>query len=311
MLTSAQLETKWNELGSAPGGYTRVDPVHPLEIYIGYDGPGQRSLLLISDTEPTDVPSSKSVLVQIGQRQDGRWAVTFRLVRQEQDEVFLQLCYDLVESSRSQPDGAAGVNYVLDRYRRWHRLMERHNDGTLSVQARKGLVGELLFLREVLAEGVNPLVVVTGWIGPDSADRDFVLPDRWVEVKAVGAASPTVTISSLEQLDAPPPGELAVYHLDPTAPTDAAGISLNALVEQLKTTLRSAPGACDLFWTKLLERGYVPLREYDLPVYRVSGTRKYKVDNSFPRLTRAEVPIQVVSASYELSLNSLQSWLVT
>jgi len=309
MLTSEVLLSRWSGVSERAGAYVRIDAVHPLELYIGYEGSGQRSLLLVSVTEPEQAPSSKSVLVQVGQRHDGRWAITFRLVRKEQEEVFLQLCCDLIESSRSQPDSDQGVRFLVDRYKRWHRLMERQSDGLLSEASRKGLIGELLFLQRVLTGGMNPVEAVAGWMGPETGDRDFVYPDGWHEVKAVGASSSTITISSLEQLDAVPPGELVVYFLDRTAPGDSAGFSLNSKVGEVRAMLESAPASLELFQAKLtFGFDYLPLREYDSPLYRLGGSRRYSVGQDFPRLTKEHVPVQVVAASYGLSLSALEEW---
>lgn len=309
MLTSEGLLSRWNGLPEQNGGFARVDSVHPLELYIGYEGSAQRVLLVISRTEPEQLPSSKSVEVQIRKRLDGRWAVLFRLVRKEQEEVYLQLCSDLIESSRLQTVGRKGELYLFDRYKRWHRLMERQADGLLSESSRKGLVGELLFLQDVLSTRMSARDAVAGWMGPEKGDRDFVYPSGWHEIKAVGSAAVTVSISSLEQLDAPPPGELVVYLLDRTAPGDGAGISLNSMVNQVRETIGPDPDAKELFETKLtFDFGYLYHREYDSPLYRLSGLRRYTVDDQFPRLTKDSVPSQVVKTKYDLSLSSLEDW---
>lgn len=309
MLTSEGLLARWNGVAEVAGSYTRIDAVHPLELYLGYEGVGQRVLLLISPAEPPQVPSSKSVLVHVGHRNDGRWAVSFRLVKQEQEEVFMQLCCDLIESSREQADTVKGAQYLLDRYKRWHKLMEHQSDGLLSDASRKGLIGELLFLQRVLVNGMYPVDAVAGWMGPEKGDRDFVYANGWHEVKTVGASAKTVSISSLEQLDAAPPGELVVCFVDRTAPGDTAGFSLNHKVSEVRAMVEHVPAAAELFDNKVtFEFGYVPLREYDTPVYRSNGIRSYSVNPLFPRLTRGSVPVQLAGATYELSLSALEDW---
>jgi len=308
MLTSESLLARWNGLSTMVGGYTRVDPVHPLELYLGYEAISQKSLLLISNLEPSPLPSSKSILVGVGKRNDGKWALTFRLIRNEQEEVFIQLCCDLIEASRLQCNNANGVEFVLDRYRRWHKLMEHQGSGLLSEAAQKGLLGEILFLQRILASGMPALDAVSGWIGPEGADRDFVFPDGWHEIKAEGASAMTVVISSLQQLDASPPGELVVFFVDRTAPGERHSFSLNDKINEVQATLQSVPTARDLFDSKLLGHGYVALREYDAQRYRLDGTRRYSVDARFPCLMKTNVPPQVAAATYEISLIALEDW---
>jgi len=308
MLTSESLSAKWNSLPTQAGGYTRVDHLHPLELYIGLEAINQKSLLLISSFEPSPPPSSKSLQVVVGQRTDGKWALAFRLLRMEQEEVYLQLCCDLIESARQQRNDAKGMQFVVDRYRRWHRLMETQENGLMGEAARKGLIGELLFLQRVLKSGLSALDAVNGWIGPESADRDFVFPDCWHEIKTAGAGAKSVSVSSLEQLDAAPPGELVVFFVDRTAPGDGLGFSLNEKVQEIKAELQGAPAALELFATKLLDYGYMFQREYDVPHYRFHGMRRYRIDSSFPRLIKDNVPAQIAAATYALSLAAIENW---
>jgi hypothetical protein len=308
MLTSEDLLLRWNGPFRQVGAYTRVDPVHPLELYIGYEAISQKSMLLISDAEPSLVPSSKSILVSVGQRNDGKWALIFRLIRNEQQEVFSQLCCDLIESSRLQRNEANGVEFVLSRYRRWNKLMEHQGSGLLSESARKGLLGELLFLQRVLAGGMPALDAVSGWIGLGGADRDFVFSAGWHEIKAVGTGAKTVAISSLQQLDASPPGELVIFFVDHTAPGESDSFSLNDKVNEVQSTLQAVPSARDLFDAKLLDFGYMPLREYEVQHYRLGGMCRYNIDDRFPCLTTANVPSQIAAATYELSLGALEDW---
>jgi hypothetical protein len=57
-----------------------------------------------------------------------------------------------------------------------------------------------------------------------------------------------------------------------------------------------------------LKYGYIDLDEYGKQWFKLSGNKKYWVDYSFPKLTRDNVPVGVGSASYELSLQAINSW---
>lgn len=305
-----QLLVKWNSAGTRVGGYTRVDAAHPLEFYIGYDESGLKSLLLVSPAEMGQPASSKSIQARFGQRVDGRWALTLRLSQVEQEEVFVQLCSDLMECSRGQPGDESGIAFVLNRYRRWLKLMERQGSGLLGESARRGLLGEVLFLGRLLHEALPPLDAVGGWMGSEGADRDFVLANGWYEIKTVGVGAKHVRISSLEQLDAPTPGALQIYFVDRAAPNEPESFSLNSVIRDLRVRLKQDPAAVELFEAKLLDAGYLDLQDYELPLYRLHGAQRYRCDERFPRLTKQSVPPQVTAASYELSLSTLSEWRV-
>lgn len=309
MLTSQTLLSKWNGLPKYGGGFARIDSLHPLEFHIGYEAMGQKTLLFISAYEPKAIKSSRSISVSVGKRHDCQWAVSFSLIRKEQESVFTHLCCDLIESSRLQNNDLMGLQFVLNRYTQWHRLMEHQANGLLNESARKGLLGEVLFLLQMCIGGMTALDAVSGWIGAEGADRDFVYGDEWHEVKTVGIASKAIGISSLEQLDAPPLGEVVVYFIDKSAPGDSSSFTLKSKIDEARDICKVNEEAYDLFNTKLLHYGYMDLREYEEEYYRFGDMRKYKINETFPRLTRACVPVQITEVTYEISLNAIEHWL--
>lgn len=282
----------------------------PLDWWIGFDQHHRRTLLLVVDQKPQTIPSSKSVGVTTGHRKDNRWAVTFTLLRDEHNDVFVCLCADLIEASRNCVEDTEAVDFVLARYGQWLKLMEHQPSGMLSEPRKRGLLGELWFLQSLLASGVAGEEAVAGWVGPDGADQDFMFPFGWYEVKAVGASGSRVAISSLEQLDAGPSGTLVVVFVDPSAPDEPNSATLNGRIEDIRKALRPSPTALAAYESKLLSYGYVALPDYDNDWYRVSGVRRYSVEEGFPRITRSSVAAEVVSAEYSLSLHALEAWRV-
>lgn len=308
MLSSEFLLEKWNAIGHHPSGYVRIDSEHSLEWSIGYEGINQKSLLLITSIEPRNVPSSKSIVVAHAQRTDSKWALTFRLVRMEQEEVYTRLCIDLIESSRNQTDTVDGLEFVLNRYSQWSKLLELQNNGLLSESERKGLIGEIIYLEQIISTGVSPLSAVTSWIGPEGADQDFVDEHGWHEVKALGIGVGSVSISSLEQLDALPPGELVLYFIDKTAPNEAKAFTLLSKVNNLRDALSNDAVALDLVNDKLLKYGYIDIPDYSKQWYRVSRSTRYRIDERFPKLVKGNVPTQIVAASYQISIQAIEDW---
>jgi hypothetical protein len=300
---------KWNSVNYHDGGYLRVDTAHPLEWYVGYAGADRKTLLLISAMDPGAVSSSKSISVQRGKRTDGRWTLSLELLRNKQEGVFVQLCCDIIEYSRNFGDEQQALHAAVQRYRQWDKLLERQSTGLLEERERKGLLGEILFLKRRLKLDSSFFQAVSGWIGPDGADQDFVYSDGWHEVKTVSASSQTVEISSIEQLSARGPGELEVMAVDKTAPEHPAAFSLRDAVQEVRTTLQDDADASALFESKLLKYGYIDLLEYGEQKYVVSWERAYEVNCSFPVLKRGEIAVQIVSAEYALDLAGLERWL--
>lgn len=308
-ITPELLEKQWSSINYTDGGFLQIDTQHPLEWHIGYQSISQRTLLLVCNTEVGSIESSKSMIVSRRRREsDNRWTLSFELLRNEQQGVFSILCCDVIEYSRQVSTEAEALKLVIGRYKQWNKLLETQRSGLMDEHRRKGLLGELLFLEQQITLADSSLAAIQGWVGADGADQDFIYTDGWFEIKSVGASAVSVTISSLEQLDCADNGELVIKRIDKTAPEKAGAFSLNDVVRRISSILIGNPEALDLFHSKLSAYGYIDLKEYSEQKFFCSSTQRYLVDESFPKLTRANVPAQISALHYELDLLSLTGW---
>lgn len=304
------LQRQWNSIGYKYCGFLQIDTQHPLEWYIGYRSISQKTLLLVCTTDIGAIESSKSMAVTRRKREtDNRWALSFELLSNEQEGVFAIFCSDIIENSRPASNEKEALALVIDRYKQWSRLLETQRSGLMDESSRKGLFGELLFLQRRIEESNSALATIRGWVGADGADQDFVYEDGWHEVKSIGASVTSVTISSLEQLDCADEGELVVLRIDKAAPDKAGALSLNDMVQKISNKLTDDVAALELFRSKLTAYGYIDIQEYSEQKYYCSDMQWYRVDDTFPSLTRRNVPIQVESLSYKLNLSSMTDWL--
>jgi hypothetical protein len=301
---------RWDSLWSKPGetSYQRIDASHPLDFYIGHDIKGDRELMLLLDYEPQQIISSRSVHVDIGKRQDNKWAVRFRLMLPEQEVVFAQLCWDLIQSSRKQNNSRNGTTFVLMRFQKWQRLMEQGHNGLLSGAVVKGLLGELLFLKQYALGKYNAEMAIDGWLGPLGADRDFVYGSMWHEIKTVSPGVTVIKISSMEQLDVEEEGQLIITLLERTSASATMSITLPGIVSDLRTIFSIYPSALDRFEEKLLHIGYIDRKEYEDEHYVYRGTRYFRVCDGFPRIRKTMLSPCITGLSYELAIASLDDW---
>ncbi|AGG05893.1 PD-(D/E)XK motif protein [Dehalococcoides mccartyi] len=308
-ITPELLEKQWNSIKYKDGGFLQIDTQHPLEWHIGYQSVSQQALLLVADTEIGSIESSKSMIVSYRKREsDNKWTLSFELVRNEQQSVFAILCCDIIEHSRPAANEKDALMLVINRYNQWSKLLESQRSGLMSEQSRKGLLGELLFLEKRIVDTKQLLESVQGWSGAESTDQDFMYSENWYEIKSIGASSVVVTISSLEQLDCTDQGNLVIMRIDKVAPKRSGAVSLFEVVQRLKDVLSADASATDLFQAKLMSYGYIDLHEYAEQKYVHTGTRLYRVDESFPKLIKKSVPYQVASANYELDIAALENW---
>lgn len=310
MMTFNELRDKWSRINICPGSnaMTRVDNSHPLDIYIGLDSLQQLQIMLITEQEPNSLPNSRAIYVTIGKRQDEKWAVCFALIESGMKEQFIHLCWDLIESSRNQGKNQANIDYLLNRFLKWQRLLQLGHEGLLSGPAIKGLLGELIFLEIHAFELYDKITAIQGWVGPEKLDRDFVYSDRWYEIKAVDPSASEISISSIEQLDVDLTGHLVVCFLEKTSREDDSGVSLTKQVKKIRDILQNDLGALTLFENKLLYAGYIDHQNYEKYVFSFRNIRNFEVNASFPRLRRETIPPEIQKVSYTLSLAAIKDW---
>lgn len=300
---------KWRHLKPYKEGYVLIDTLFGTEWYLGYNADSQKSFLIISRYSIGTLPSSKSIAISRGIREDSRWSLTLDLKLPQQCEVFIMLCCDLLNFAGEAIDEQGILHRLCLRYKQWHSLLENNKGQPLSVNTQKGLAGELLFLKEMLSvREAKP--AMEGWVGPDGSDQDFVYNDGWYEVKSIGRSCDSVTISSLEQLDCPGAGELVIFYLDQTAPQKKESFSLPDIIETITELVSNCPDASSIFGQKLLNYGYIDLPEYHDKKYLCSGCERYSVNISkqFPMLRRVTIPVPIVSLQYQLSIPAIAQW---
>lgn len=296
-MTINELQRKWDSISPNTGGFLLVSGDHPLSFHIGYYG--EQMCFMVLDTGKVEkTASSKAINSSCVEMDNGKYALRFLLNYPSLNELFVKLCWDLIDCSQNNLDPIATI---LSRFNSWMRLLQKRGEGLLSPSAQKGLIGELLFLKElIVSEG--SIKALNSWVGPEGSDQDFICENSWNEIKATTIASTTVVISSLQQLDRNDNGHLVVYFMDKTASNGVQTLSLPEVVDDVKKLLPI--GATDLFLCKLAMCGYYlkDRERYNEMRYRLSEKRVYSVEEGFPKLTRGNVPSEVHNAKYELDL---------
>ena len=197
-MTFNEFKAKWDEMPVCGNAFILLDSTHPIEFNIGYESLNQKTLLIVNSGEVSKLSSSKSIETKNYQFLDGRWVLSFKLISNDNEDVFMWFCWDMIESSRAAPKGL--IEFILNRYAKWMRLMEHKHTDILDVASQKGLMGELIHIEE-LSEKFNPDKAVASWSGPDGGDQDFIYDNTWDEIKASLLAGGSIQISSIEQLD--------------------------------------------------------------------------------------------------------------
>jgi hypothetical protein len=288
--------------------FQRIDDSHILDIYLGIDNMSRYTLFLISDSEPQHIFSSQIIYVQIGQRMDKQWGVSFALLDNKFEDMFFHFCSDIIDSSRNLADKSFGATYVCARYVKWQNMLSKFNGGILSIPEVKGIIGELVFLKEYMIPKYGQEIALNSWVGPEKTDQDFICENIWYEVKSTVSGAEKVQISSIEQLDSPTDGELVIVYLDKTSFSDNLKISLNSIYQEVYNLL-SNDYLKQKFNDILLGLGFFKRYEYDEYTFKLSAIHRYQVDKDFPCLRKSQIPLAVINIKYDLSISYINKYL--
>lgn len=289
--------------------FNRVDNNHILDLYIGLDDMSRYTLFLVSEIEPEKIFSSQIIYVQVGLRRDNKWGISFSLSNNQFEDLFCHFCVDIIESSRSLSCKSIGAKFVCSRYKKWQSMLTKYTDGILSFSEIKGLIGELIFLKNYMIPKYGEDIAVNSWIGPEKADQDFVCEDTWYEIKSTVSGTESVRISSIEQLDMDAEGELIIVYLDKTSHTDDFKITINSITKEIYDSLISY-NLKQRLNDILLNHGYYNRKEYDDYLFKLVKVDRYKVDKNFACIRRSMLPLSVVNLKYDISISYISKYLL-
>ena len=283
--------------------WRRIDENHPLDIFIGKDEKGHYAFEYIGCFEVNKrICSSKLIEVAHYTHKNGDMSLVLSLVDNNCIRQFCAFCNDIVECTKTMSNNDSGYEMVCNLFFTWQKMFKTQS-ALLCENEIKGLIGELLFLRDELIpiHGVSKSLLA--WSGPDAAKKDFSINETWYEIKTIDSSKISVKISSLEQLDSDIVGQLIIYRLEKMA-SEFDGISINKLVESLMAIITSFHDK-EIFMEKLNEAKYCFESQYDSYVYVINNIERFVISDSFPRLERKKLHVAINSATYELTISEL------
>ena len=306
----AEQHDAWSDIpkGSASGVRVerRADPAHPLDFFRARDEKGRYMLILKGDELPMERPPSLAGLEVCAQQNSGRPdELVVKLRDSEQLSIFRALSADILEATREldRGDSLSGARRVVHRIKRWQELLKKRKDQVLTRQAIIGLVGELLFLRDMAMQFLPLPEAVGSWRGSMRDEQDFAIRDWIIEIKTqLSTADQFLKISSEAQLDTAS-GPIVLIHqtLAASTPDEPSGITLNGLVETIRSELLAkAASTLDILEAGLIAAGYTQRPEYDAEAWLRVRSAAFEVTEDFPKLVPQSLPPGIRKVTYTI-----------
>jgi hypothetical protein len=227
-----------------------------------------------------------------------------RLSRAADLDLYEILCTSILNAVMQASDSIAAYSIIIAQLKRWRLFLSGSTD-RMSEEAVRGLFAELMFLQELMDHFESPSAAVNSWLGPEGLHQDFVFGSAAVEVKSLmGSERSTVRISSEDQLESINEDLfLRIYRLTEELQNIQAP-SLNDAVARLIDRIAD-PDVSEQFVQKLIDYGYSPLPDYDLPRFGVGNILSFRVAGDFPRIVRSQLPVGIADLKYNIQLEHI------
>jgi len=195
----------------------------------------------------------------------------------------------------------------------WRLFFENYDYEILSISAQKGLIGELLFIKDYLLKKYSLTLAVHYWTGTDRTNHDFQIDDLAVEIKATSSKQhKKFTVSSEKQLDDTGLRNLYLGLFSLNHHHNLHEKSLPFLIVQIREIIKKDPVASFSFDMKLLKRGYHD-KDSDKYVtgYSLVNAAFYEVRPGFPRMLSTNLPNGIGDLSYTVMISSCAPFEIT
>lgn len=304
-----------------PGFYNirLADSNHPLDFRIGRDFHGCFVFQLdveCSELSVLELPKMSAVTCEIHPVPPKRSRLVLSLRDAVDFQNFALMCKSLMLATDTlvPTQSGKGLELAIKEIHRWQEMLRHRADRLLSKEERIGLIGELLFLRDVLGQRLGWSAAVKCWNGPGGHEQDFVVAGTIFEIKTqVVTADRRIRISSEDQLD-PVQGRIHLCNqgIAPLPPTAQAARTLNGLVSEIRDIFAKAgAGALELFEIALLEAGYQEQAEYNEEGWVLIDRIFYDVSGEFPRIERSDLRLGVEMVNYSVRVYDCTPFIIS
>jgi hypothetical protein len=310
------LRTAWRALGGREGEGWQTIPVSigaPCTLFAGRRLPGGEEAVLIGFHNMRSLPDSHLPqghgfeVVRLHADPTGANRLVVALARKVGGslELFTMMAEDLVNllDDCAAADEGEALRRFLGRIRAWQDFMDRHREGVLSAESEQGLFGELVLLDCMLEAGVPARQLIEAWQGPMDGLHDFMFGTGGVEVKtSLSTSGFRATVTSLDQLDDSQRQPIFVAAI--RLAIHSSGRTLPEMADAIMAKLRGSPVSLEMFEVNLMRAGLLPgTAGHYTRRFLHASTVVLAVQESFPRLTRANVPPAIRNVRYEIDLD--------
>jgi len=238
--------------------------------------------------------------------------VALSLLNDDFSEIFTVLAQDLIDRVEVLSSEQLRLNEFIGRITVWHQLFDAANKDGLSIEARRGLFGELYTMQTLIESGTLADFVSESWTGLQGGSQDFRFAGIALEVKTSKGNGEAIRITNEHQLDLNQVDKLFLAFVL-VSETSTSGISLPDIIDLIRNVLPLDANGLEHFNTTLIRSGYLEIHRhlYEEIRYSIRKNMLFHVSDSFPRLEAASLPEGVSEVTYKIRFLLLTPYLTS
>jgi len=292
---------------------TRIEEIHNVECFAATNQLRNQIFFILSLKTNIQIPDLKSYKFQgvefFAIEINNRIELNIYLMNNELLDIFSLFIDDLLSGMDEQTTEFECVKHTLNKASRWKLLFDRLGNHGLSIENQKGLLGELLFLNQLVENKETRNSAIENWtsMNLELNSKDFIVQSTAIEVKFTTANQPVLKISSKSQLETD--GFSNMFLVLYSAQTSREnGFSLNSLVNDIRNKLNTQVEK-EAFKSKLSIMGYFDIdKELYNQLYVIRKQYIYRVDNNFPKLISNNTHEAIFDLQYSIEISSIHEF---
>lgn len=294
---------------------TRIDEIKHLNCFAATNHITGQHLYLMSVSKNVAIPELKNYrfkgveifTVEI----ENNIELNIYLLDNELKDIFSLFIQNILEDIERSITEREAIITTLNVVSKWKKLFDKIIFNGLTLEQQKGLIGELLFLNELLNNEKTSTNALNAWTGAEQEfqAKDFTFGSVGIEIKFTSSKQPRIMVSNERQLDAENLSELFLVLYSVEAVKDN-GISLNSIVEQTRQNI-STEDERNIFNGKLQLNGYFNEdREHYEKMYSLKKTFVFTVTSEFPKIVKSDLPLGIYDASYSIEISAVENFII-
>ena len=213
---------------------------------------------------------------------------------------------ELIELS-TENEAVITISNVIQK---WRKLFDKISPQGLTIEQQKGLLGELLFISDLISSKLNIDNILNSWTGPDFEDKDFTLSSTCFEIKFTTSKLPRIKITSERQLETSNIERLFLNNYI-AENVKENGISLNSIVDIIRQKISNNSATLKFFNEKLEFANYFDEhRDNYNSQYGIKSSSLFHVNEDFPKITANIIPQGIYNTSYYIEASAIDDYKV-